>query len=168
MDYDNRKNDEINKKDVSKRKNQKMGGKVLKIGEKDYILEYGQEALFDTECLKVLTEFFGDVGEAESNNDMKSMIMQLANIPKITLTLFYAALIEHHGMNGDKTVPDKETAKRLIMQYISENKKGKKNFATIMGLCMARMQEDGFLKVIGLDGLLEGESPQIITKKIEK
>lgn len=168
MDYDNRKNDEINKKDVSKRKNQKMGGKVLKIGEKDYILEYGQEALFDTDCLSNLTGFWGDIGEAESKGDVKSMLVQFSNIPKITLELFYAGLMEHHGMNGDKMVPDKETAKGLIMKYISENKKEKMNFAVLFGMCMARMQEDGFLEVLGLEGLLEGKSPEIITKeKIE-
>lgn len=168
MDYDNRNNAEINKNIITKREKQKTG-KVLNIDGREYILEYGSEAIFDTDCLSSLTGFWGDIGESESKGDVKSMLVQFSNIPKITLELFYAGLMEHHGMHGDKTVPDKETAKGLIMKYISENKKEKMNFAVLFGICMGRMQEDGFLEVLGLEGLLEGHSPQIATKeKVEK
>lgn len=131
--------------------------KVLLIDGKSYTLEYAGEAAFDDECLSSITIFFTEIAVAEKQGDVLQMIKGMAQIPKIALTMFYSGLKENHGTGpkGDKTVPDKEKAKSLLMTYVKDHKS---NFSNVLNMCVEQMQNDKFLQLIGLDGMLENES----------
>lgn len=135
--------------------------KILLIDGKSYTLEYAGEAAFDDECLSSITTFFTEIAMAEKQGDVLQMIKGMAKISQIALAMFYSGLKENHGTGtkGDKTVPDKEKAKSLIMTYIKDHKKTKEgSFAGVMNMCIEQMQRDNFLELIGLDGMLENES----------
>ena len=131
--------------------------KILKIGGKDYKLEYSIEASLYADCTASLTGLMSEIQMAGENKDVKKVVSELSNIPKTTLTIFYAGLMEHHGAHpyGDGTVPDIQTAKRLIAQYLKEHSEDETgNFFGIMQMCIEQMGEDGFFKLTGLEGMM--------------
>lgn len=137
--------------------------KVLKIGGKDYRLEYSIEASLYADCVESIADILGSTTAEDNENksekeQMKEMISGIANIPKTTLTIFYAGLMEAHGKHtdGDGVVPDILTAKNLVKQYISEHKDDDTgNFCGILTICLEQMEEDGFFKLIGLEGVVD-------------
>lgn len=132
--------------------------KVLNIGGQDYKLEYSIEASLYADCVSELTNILTDVGVAGIQKDVKMIISGISNVPKATLSMFYAGLMEAHGTHpdGDGKVPDINTAKKLITQYIKEHSEdGLGNFYNIMQMLIAQMEEDGFFKLIGLETLTE-------------
>lgn len=132
--------------------------KVLNIGGQDYKLEYSIEASLYADCVSELTNILTDVGIAGIQKDVKMIISGISNVPKATLSMFYAGLMEAHGTHpdGDGKVPDINTAKKLITQYIKEHSEdGLGNFYNIMQMLIAQMEEDGFFKLIGLETLTE-------------
>ncbi len=138
--------------------------KELVIDNKIYTLEFGVEAAFYNECLETLIGLFADIGVAENQKDIKAVLNKFANIPQVSLTMFYAGLIEHHGINGkgDSTVPDKEAAKELLIKYItSQRDEELGSFAGIMAMCIEQMEADGYFKMIGLDGLMNESNEKV-------
>lgn len=136
-------------------------GRTLLIDGKSYTLEYSVEAALNDSCLMSVTTFFTEIASAESQNDITKMIGGISKIPKTALNIFHAGLMERHGMGpkGDKTVPDNDTAKRLLATYLADHKNSKEgNFSAVLNMCVQQMQKDGFLQLIGLDGMLENES----------
>lgn len=132
--------------------------KVLNIGGQDYKLEFSVEASLYADCVSELTNILTDVGIAGIQKDVKMIISGISNVPKATLSMFYAGLMEAHGTHpdGDGKVPDINTAKKLITQYIKEHSEdGLGNFYNIMQMLIAQMEEDGFFKLIGLETLTE-------------
>ncbi len=132
--------------------------KVLNIGGQDYKLEFSIEASLYADCVSELTNILTDVGVAGIQKNVKMIISGISNIPKATLSMFYAGLMEAHGIHpgGDGKVPDINTAKKLITQYIKEHSEdGLGNFYNIMQMLIAQMEEDGFFKLIGLETLTE-------------
>lgn len=132
--------------------------KVLNIGGQDYKLEFSIEASLYADCVSELTNILTDVGIAGIQKDVKMIISGISNVPKATLSMFYAGLLEAHGTHpdGDGKVPDINTAKKLITQYIKEHSEdGLGNFYNIMQMLIAQMEEDGFFKLIGLETLTE-------------
>lgn len=132
--------------------------KVLNIGGQDYKLEFSIEASLYADCVSELTNILTDVGIAGIQKDVKMIISGISNVPKATLSMFYAGLMEAHGTHpdGDGKVPDINTAKKLITQYIKEHSEdGLGNFYNIMQMLIAQMEEDGFFKLIGLETLTE-------------
>ena len=132
--------------------------KVLNIGGQDYKLEYSIEASLYADCVSELTNILTDVGVAGIQKNVKMIISGISNVPKATLSMFYAGLMEAHGTHpdGDGKVPDINTAKKLITQYIKEHSEdGLGNFYSIMQMLIAQMEEDGFFKLIGLETLTE-------------
>lgn len=141
--------------------------KVLTIGGKDYKLEYSIEASLYADCISNLTGLMMDIDMAGTKNDIKKVLLGISNIPQTTLTMFYAGLMEHHGMDGDGSVPDIQTAKRLISQYIKEHTEDDTgNFYGVMQMCIEQMGEDGFFKLVGLESMMQEttEKPKNITK----
>lgn len=131
--------------------------KILKIGGKDYKLEYSIEASLYADCTANLTGLMTEIQMAGDNKDVKKVVSELSNIPQTALTIFYAGLMEHHGAHpdGDGTVPDIQTAKRLIAQYLKEHTDDDTgNFFGIMQMCIEQMGEDGFFKLTGLEGMM--------------
>ena len=57
--------------------------------------------------------------------------------------------------DGDGSVPDIQTAKHLIAQYLKEHSEDDTgNFFGIMQMCIEQMGEDGFFKLTGLEGMM--------------
>lgn len=132
--------------------------KVLNIGGQDYKLEFSIEASLYADCVSELTNILTDVGIAGIQKNVKMIISGISNVPKATLSMFYAGLMEAHGTHpdGDGKVPDINTAKKLITQYIKEHSEdGLGNFYSIMQMLIAQMEEDGFFNLIGLETLTE-------------
>lgn len=131
--------------------------KVLQIGGKDYKLEYSIEASLYADCTASLTGLMAEIQIAGDSKDIKRIVSELSNIPQTTLTIFYAGLMEHHGVHpdGDGSVPDIQTAKHLIAQYLKEHSEDDTgNFFGIMQMCIEQMGEDGFFKLTGLEGMM--------------
>lgn len=131
--------------------------KVLQIGGKDYKLEYSIEASLYADCTASLTGLMTEIQIAGDSKDIKRIVSELSNIPQTTLTIFYAGLMEHHGVHpdGDGAVPDIQTAKHLIARYLKEHSEDDTgNFFGIMQMCIEQMGEDGFFKLTGLEGMM--------------
>ena len=121
--------------------------KVLKIGGKDYKLEYTVEASLYDDCVSSVTSLMVGISESEDRNDIKKLVKEISNIPKTTLIIFYAGLLEAHGPEGDGTVSDLKDAKSLIRTYLEEHKDDEDgNFYGIMTLCIEKMGEDNFFR----------------------
>ena len=151
--------------------------KVLKIGGKDYKLEYTVEASLYDDCVSSVTSLMVGISESEDKNDIKKLVKEISNIPKTTLIIFYAGLLEAHGPEGDGTVSDLKDAKSLIRTYLEEHKDDEDgNFYGIMTLCIEKMGEDNFFDLIGLNKMLwiepeqkkEPKKPQDHKKKTAK
>lgn len=131
--------------------------KILKIGGKDYKMEYSIEASLYADCTASLTGLMTEIQIAGDDKNVKKVVSELSNIPQTTLTIFYAGLMEHHGVHpeGDGTVPDLQSAKRLIAQYLKEHSEDDTgNFFGVMQMCIEQMGEDGFFKLTGLEGMM--------------
>lgn len=135
----------------------------MKIGNKEYILEYTFEAVRHKDTVEALASFFSsisDVQEKVMNKDVKGLSSAISGKSELIINLFYAGLLENHGTHkfGDGTVPDKETAIDLLRQYFKENKGNKQaNWNAIYEELGKQMQEDDFLEQIGLGGMTEEE-----------
>lgn len=148
--------------------------KLLKIGGHDYKMEYSIEASLYADCTSSLTGLMTEIQIAGENKDIRKVISEISNIPQTALTIFYAGLMEHHGLHpdGDGTVPDIQTAKRLIAQYLKEHSEDDTgNFYSIMQMCIEQMGEDGFFKLTGLEGMMnqfsQAAKPNRATRRAE-
>lgn len=131
--------------------------KILRISGKDYKLEYSIEASLYADCTASLTGLMTEIQIAGEDKNVKKVVSEISNIPQTTLTIFYAGLMEHHGAHpdGDGSVPDIQTAKYLIAQYLKEHSDDETgNFFGIMQMCIEQMGEDGFFKLTGLEGMM--------------
>ena len=63
--------------------------KVLKIGGKDYKLEYTVEASLYDDCVSSVTSLMVGISESEDKNDIKKLVKEISNIPKKKLIIFY-------------------------------------------------------------------------------
>ena len=128
----------------------------LKIGSKIYNVEYNIEASLCNECIEKTIEFLLPIGSAENRDAIKGFVSTLSSIPDTTITLLYAGLLAHHGEDGDGTVTSKADAKKLIKEYISENKDNEKgNYHYLIGAFIEQMENDGFFKLIGLEAMMK-------------
>ncbi|MEI1255979.1 hypothetical protein V8Q34_14645 [Blautia sp. JLR.GB0024] len=118
---------------------------VLKIGEKDYKLEYTFEAALNEECIEKTISMFGGMADASKNMNNKDMLKEIASMPKTVVSLFYAGLLEHNPVETEND------AKALLKQYFKENYEAKDaNFYGMATAIIGQMEEDGFFKQIGL------------------
>lgn len=126
--------------------------KELKIGNKVYKIEYTIEASLCNECTEKVTNLMTGFAVAETEDAKKQFISTIADIPQTTLSMFFAGLLEHHGEDADKSVCSKDDAKKLLKQYLSENKS---SFYELMEVLIEEMGEDGFFDLIGLTKMME-------------
>lgn len=132
--------------------------KILKIGGKEYKLEYSIEASLYEDCTSSVMNTLVSTNGGVGGKSLKEVISGMANLPNSTLTIFYAGLIQNHGTHpdGDGTVPDFETAKKLAVQYLFEHKDDENgNFYALFEMCLVQMEEDGFFKLTGLEKFLD-------------
>ena len=148
--------------------------KVINIAGKDYTFEFTIEASLYDECTEKTIGLMHRTAVAAEANDMEAYLNSFANIPKATLSMFYAGLLEHHGVSGDNTVPDISVAKKLLATYMKEHKEdGIGDFYSVMETMLEIMSSDGFFNLLGLDKMLGTETqtekqpktPQVHKKK---
>lgn len=149
--------------------------KIIKIGDKEYKLEYSIEASLYQDCVSQLMEFFADsvgaagVGEMAKNFEpkekaaiymqaLKSNLTNMGSIPSVATTVFYAGLMKYHGTGkyGDRTVLSRVDATYLLEDYFEEHRDDDTgNFWDILNICMNQMAEDGFFKLTGLEKMIK-------------
>lgn len=144
--------------------------KLLKIGSKEYKLEYSIEASLYDECVKsVMNTLLATSGGVDKTPE--EMISGMANIPNTALTVFYAGLLQYHGdsPDADGSVPNLATAKKLAAQFIQEHKDDEQgNFYGIFAMCLDQMEEDGFFKLTGLETFMDDLNVAAKPKKAPK
>lgn len=144
----------------------------MNIGGKDYRLEYTIEASLYDECTEKLINFIGNTAVAALEPEwpdgtteeqkinarkelLKNSISGISNLPQTALTIFYAGLLEYHGINGDGTVRSKQDAKELVREYFKEHSEdGTDTFYDLLMVCIEQMGEDGFFKRTGLEKMM--------------
>lgn len=132
--------------------------KRITIDGKEYVFEFSIEASMYSECTENVMELFRTIGEAQSQEDARELIKGISNISTVAITMFYAGLMEHHGIEGDRTVLSLSDAKKLVKKYLSEHAEdGKGNLYSVMEEMMEVMADDGFFEVIGLAKMMRGE-----------
>lgn len=151
--------------------------KVINIGNVDYTFEFTMEASLYNECTERITGLMLAIEDAEDRKDIKAILTGISDIPQVALTMFYAGLLEHHGVDGDNTITTKSDAKQLIKQFITEHKDDDLgSFYGIMNEMIAIMGDDGFFDLIGLTKMFQAEQKQVkkpqdhkkkVTKKTE-
>ena len=126
--------------------------KRITIDGKEYTFEFSIEASMYADCTETITELFMHLGTAEDNKDVKGILSTIANIPKTTMTLFYAGLLEHHG----DTISGMSAAKELLKQYLTEQKEnGNGDFYSVMNEMITCMDDDGFFDLTGLSKMMK-------------
>ena len=123
---------------------------IVKIGGKEYKLEFSFEASMYSDCVSSVMNILGGL----SGDDMRTQIASMSDIPKTAVTLLYAGLLEHHG--EELNLKD---AKMLARQWILEQGEDG-NFYALMKLCIDQMGEDGFFKLTGLEDMLTQEEEE--------
>lgn len=119
--------------------------RVLKIGNEEYTFKFDIEASLYSECTEKVTSIMVGMSSVGSVDAKKNFIASLSDIPQTTLHMFHAGLLENHNV----TLSD---SKRLIAQYIRENKGGDTgSFYGVMEMLLEDMDKDGFFGLIGLD-----------------
>lgn len=124
--------------------------KLLKIGGEEYKFEFSIEASLYNNCIEKITTLMLNVDNGQTNNDIKSLLTSVSDIPQTAIECFYAGLLEHHGMDGDKRVPNVRTAKLLIREMFQDDESECHNWNDVLELCTTQMREDGFFALIGL------------------
>lgn len=125
--------------------------KTLNIDGKEYKIEFTIEASLYDEVITRTISLMENLTSASSEKDMKTIIDSMSDIPKTALVMFYAGLLEYHGVDGDGSVTSMEDAKRLVKLYFKEHSEDETgNFYGLMNMLIEQMGEDGFFKQIGL------------------
>lgn len=137
---------------------------ILTINKKDYLFEYSIEASLYSDCTQTLLNFM--LQSSEDNNPAQ-IIGLASDLPRIALTLFYAGLLEHHGVYGDGSVKGIADAKALLAQYLKENESA--SYYSIIKLVLEQMGEDGFFQKTGLMEMIsEAKETQTATEENEQ
>ena len=136
----------------------------LKIGEKDYTLEYSFMAAEHNETVQKMFNVVSGaylikkVNITKEQNEKDEMAKEemaiamiegtgemVADIPHIVKTAFYSGLLENHNVS-------QEVAYALMKQYMKENKV---SFRKLFEDIKACMEDDGFFDLSGLTEMLE-------------
>ena len=129
--------------------------KRITINKKEYTFKFSIEASLYDECTISVMDIFlkggmakGAMENEDVNSAMENLITTIANLPKKALTLFYAGLLEYHGTEGDKSIQSISDAKKLLADYLLEEKK---SFRDVLGEMIDLMADDNFFDLIGLN-----------------
>ena len=144
--------------------------KTIKIGDKEYTLEFTFEA---AECKGLVQSMFnilsgayilrnaggavaGDLSKEEENaTAFRCMVdgssEMVADIPHICRVGFYAGLLENNEVSEDE-------AKELMKQYMKENKISFHGMYELLKQCM---EDDGFFDLSGLTEMIQKMGDQM-------
>lgn len=124
----------------------------IKIGNKNYKLEYTIEAALYKDCAETVINFMSNVANAENKNEIKEVLSATIDVPNTCMTCFYAGLLENHG----EEITSLSDAKQLIKVWFKENQDNEKgNFYGLFMELLEIMGEDGFFKQLGLTQLVD-------------
>ena len=142
----------------------------LKIGEKDYTLEYSFMAAEHNETVQKMFNVVSGaylIKKANLTNENKEDIAiamidgtgeMVADIPHIVKTAFYSGLLENHNVS-------QEEAYTLMKQYMKENKISFKKLFDDIKKCM---EDDGFFDLSGLTEMVEEMNKSVETQTKKK
>ena len=135
--------------------------KILKIGEKEYTLEYSFMAAEHKDTVQKMFNvvsgaylikragFTEETTETKKEDIAGAMIdgtgEMIADIPHIVRTAFYSGLLENHEVS-------EEEAYALMKQYMKENKISFRKLFEDIKECM---EDDGFFDLSGLTEMIE-------------
>lgn len=136
--------------------------KTLKIGDKEFVLEYSFAAAEHKECIDKVFKMmsggyigkYGLFGDNEPSKAEKAAALvdgtasMFAELPDTVITAFYAGLMENNA------VMNKKEAKTLLRQYFKENP-DQASFMSMFNTIKECMEEDGFFKLTGLDEMMK-------------
>ena len=144
--------------------------KTIKIGDKEYTLEFTFEA---AECKGLVQSMFnilsgayilrnaggavaGDLSKEEENaTAFRCMVdgssEMVADIPHICRVGFYAGLLENNEVSEDE-------AKELMKQYMKENKISFHGMYDLLKQCM---EDDGFFDLSGMTEMIQKMNEQM-------
>ena len=145
----------------------------LKIGEKDYTLEYSFMAAEHKDTIQKMFNVLSGAYLIKKANVSENMEIQtegmavvmlegtaemVSEIPHIVKTTFYSGLLENHNVS-------EEEAYELMKQYMKENKYGYRKLFEDIKVCM---ENDGFFDLSGLTEMLADLNPEEKPKKAPK
>lgn len=137
----------------------------IKVNGKEYNLEYAFEAAMDKKCVDMCWNYFSgaymmkdqvidDVGSEEVSKVMTvdKMIEGMADMPRISMYLFYAGLLENHS----DEIHSEAEAKNLFKEFRKEYREDERStFSGMLNAIRIQMEEDGFFGDIGLQEFLD-------------
>lgn len=149
--------------------------KKITVGGKEYTLEYTIGASLYDDCVTSVMQMLGSIAFTETQDAKDRLMSQMSvmgGVPRTTLNVLYAGLLEHHGTgefagdDSDRTVTGIADAKRIAATYIKEHKEtGDGSFMDIFSLCLECMGDDDFLTLIGIDKMMETTNIPKVSKK---
>lgn len=132
--------------------------KTIKIGEKEYVLEFSFEAAENKDCVQSMFEimsgsYFAKRGLADGNKNNAAAAVAMidgasemvADVPRICRIAFYAGLLENNPVSESE-------AKELMKQYMKENKL---SFSKLFEDLKQCMEDDGFFDLSGLTDMIQ-------------
>lgn len=137
----------------------------IKVKGKEYNLEYTFEAAMDKKCVDMCWNYFSgaymmkdqvidDVGSEAVSKVMTvdKMIEGMADMPRISMYLFYAGFLENHS----DEIHSEAEAKNIFKEFRKENRGDERStFSGMLNAIRTQMEDDGFFRDIGLQEFLD-------------
>ena len=145
--------------------------KRLKIGKKEYKIEFTIEASLYKECTKKTMEVMQAMSLQDNPNAHENELIDvMSEIPNIALTLFYAGLLENHSDEVESMDDAKALFKELAKSgaYDQETESDLTTWYGLLRYLISVMDEDGFFKQMGLEQDKQIPTPQDHKKKATK
>lgn len=128
----------------------------INVNEKEYVIEFGMEAALMPEAIQEMARLV--VENFVVQTDIKRITSFMATIPKATLKLFYAGLLEHHGESGDRTIRSEKDAKRVLKLYLKANPEV--SFIDLLNKLLEQIAEDNFVEKTAVFKFLKGNNTE--------
>ena len=123
---------------------------------KEFVIEYGSVAMLSCpECVEHVLNLV-HLNEQKDIPLSRRFGTIMKDVPQITLLLFHAGLLEHHGEDGDKTVLSLNDAKSLLKKYFRENAEA--TFLDLLAELIGQMDKDNFLALLGMGLSFDNET----------
>lgn len=125
----------------------------LVINEKEYTIEFGMEAALCPEVIEVVARLV--IENFAKQTDIRKINSFMAAVPRATVTLLYAGLLEHHGEDANKTIKSEKDAKFLLKSYFKSNPGV--SFIDLLNELLEQIIEDNFVEKTGVSNFLNGK-----------
>lgn len=133
---------------------------------KEFLIEYGPVAMLSCpECVEHVLNLV-HLNEQKDIPLSRRFGTIMKDVPQITLLLFHAGLLEHHGEDGDKTVLSLNDAKSLLKKYFKENAEA--TFLDLLAGLIEQMTKDDFLALLGMGLEVNNDTAQTRKKVVAK